>query len=808
MQDLRFAVRSLRKQPLFTFVAVLTLALGIGANTAIFSLLYRVLLRPLPYREPSRLVLVWNAYLKAGHEMSRVAIPDYLDRRAEAPALEDAALFTPRDASLSLSGRPERFAALAVTPSFFTTLGRAPLLGRAFVDADAIAGADRVTVLTYATWRARFGSDPAIVGRPIHLNGGEYAVVGVLSADFEVPWPAWRDTALLVPFSFSNAERSDAERGNEFSLMIGRLRPGASVEQLNAQMQAIVNRLMDRVPGRAAYMRNSGFTGVTTNFRGELVLDVGLSLYLFHAVVLGVLLIACFNVANLLLMRASGRASELVIRSSLGASHWRITRQLLIEGSVLSTLGAAIGFAVGTAGLRALVAMTADQIPITADATIRPAVLLFTMGLALLTTLVFGLLPAVAVGGKRLTSLKDDSTRGTTGRKTGRLRSSLVIAETAFAVVLVIGASLLLVSFTRVMRVDPGFMTDRVLTTQISLAPDRYQTSEAQRKFWTLLLEKTRRMPGVTSVGLVSSLPFGGRPSAGSYAIAGRPLAPGERPSHAGQDLAAGDYFQAMRIPLVDGRFFNDGDTSTAPRVAVVDQLFAMRQFPGQRAVGHQINFGSPRNYTIVGVVGTINAQDLARPVGEERIYLNAVQVTPSSMTLILKTGLNPSTLVAQLRTAVQDIDPEQPIDRPATMDEWIDKALTPRRTPMTLLSLFGLLALALSAIGIYGVLAFGVAQRAREFGIRQAIGASPRSILSLVLLQGLTTTGVGIGLGFAGSWLVARYLESMLFGIGAHDPGVFLGVAALFIVVAALACYIPAKRAMRVDPMVALREG
>ena len=397
--------------------------------------------------------------------------------------------------------------------------------------------------------------------------------------------------------------------------MIGRLRPGASIQQLNAQMQAIVSRLMDRVPGRASYMRNSGFTGIATGLREELVHDVRLSLYLLQAGVLVVLLIACVNVANLLLMRASGRARELAIRVSLGAGPWRIARQFLIEGG-LSTLGAAIGFAVGAAGLRALVAMTADQIPITADATIRPAVLLFTMGLALLTTLVFGLLPAVAVGRKRLTSLKDDSTRGTTGRKTGRLRTSLVIAETAFAVVLVIGASLLLASFTRVMRVDPGFMTDRVLTTQISLAPDRYQTSEAQRKFWTLLLEKTRRMPGVTAVGLVSSLPFGGRPSAGSYTIAGRPLAPGERPSHAGQDLAAGDYFQAMRIPLVDGRFFNDGDTSTAPRVAVVDQLFAMRQFPGQRAVGHQINFGSPRNYTIVGVVGTINAEDLAGPVG------------------------------------------------------------------------------------------------------------------------------------------------------------------------------------------------
>ena len=807
MQDLRFAARALRKQPLFTLVAVMTLALGVGANTAIFSLLYRVLLRPLPYQEPSRLVLVWNTYLKAGHDMTRVAIPDYLDRRAEAPALEEAALFTTRDASLSIAGQPERLTALAVTPSFFPTLGRGPLLGRAFVDSDATAGSDRVAILTYSTWRSRFGSDPAIVGRPIHLNGGEYLVVGVLPSDFEVPWPAWRDTALLVPFSFTAAQRSDQERGNEFSLMIGRLRPGASIQQLNAQMQAIVSRLMDRVPGRASYMRNSGFTGIATGLREELVHDVRLSLYLLQAGVLVVLLIACVNVANLLLMRASGRARELAIRVSLGAGPWRIARQLLIEGGLLSIIGAGIGLAVGAAGLRALVTMTAEQMPVIADTTIRPAVLLFTLGITFLTTVVFGLLPALAAGRRRLSALRDDSNRGSAGRKTGRLRTVLVVAETALAVVLVIGATLLVASFTRVLRVAPGFATDRVLTTRISLPDDRYKTSETQRAFWTRLLEKAGRIPGVASAGLVSSLPFDGRPSAGSYTIVGRQLGPDDRPPHAGQDLVVGDYFRAMRIPLLDGRPFSESDTATAPRVVIVDQLFAMRQFPHESAVGHQINFGSPRNYTIVGVVGTINADDLARPVGEERIYLNAAQVTSSSMMLVVKTALEPTTLTAQLRAAVQEIDPEQPIDRPATMDEWVDKALTPRRTPMTLLSLFGFLALTLAAIGVYGVLAFGVAQRVREFGIRQAVGASPRAILSLVLRQGLTTTGAGICAGLAAAFVATRYLESMLFGIRPHDPVVFLGVAGLFVVVAMLASCVPAARAMRVDPMIALRE-
>jgi putative ABC transport system permease protein len=805
MHDLRYALRGLRKQPMFTAVAVLTLTVGIGANTAIFSLLYHLLLRPLPYAHADRLVFIWNTYTKAGHEFSDVSIPDYLDRRAEAPALEDAALFTPLRASLSTAGQPEQVRALAVTPSFFSTLGRGTRLGRPFTDADAVVGANRAVILTHALWRSHFGQDPSLVGHGIHLNGADYTVVGVLPADFEIPS---RDVAVLLPFAFTAEQRSDQERGNEFSQMIARLRPGATIEQAGAQMDAIVARLMDRVPARAAYMRNSGFTGVAQPFRDHLVGDVRPSLYLLQAGVLVVLLIACANVANLLLMRATGRQRELAIRSSLGAGRWRIARQLLTEGALLSTIGAAGGLVLATIVLRALIATMAEQVPVAMGAAIRPVVTLLTLATAAITALVFGVLPVMSTTGRHgASALKDDSSRVSAGSRTGRLRATLVVFETALAVVLLVAAGLLIKSFDRVLRVDPGFVPDRVLTARIALPEPRYAADDMTRAFWTRLIDKARGIPGVSTAGVISTLPFSGPMSAGTYGIVGRPLAPGERPPHARQDFVAGDYFRAMRIPLVQGRFFNDTDAATAPRVAIVDEFFANRQFRGESVIGHQINFGSARNYTIVGVVGTINSIDLGKPIPEERIYLNATQLPLNGMALVVRTATEPLSLGPELRSIVQSIDPEQPVADIRSMEEWIDRSLQPRRTPATLLALFGVVALLLSAIGIYGVMAFGVAQRVREFGIRQALGADRRSILSLVFIQGLSRAGAGIAIGLAASVAVSRYLQSMLFDVAPHDLSVIGGVVVTLGTVAAAACYLPARRATRIDPIVALRE-
>jgi predicted permease len=805
MQDFRYALRGFRKQPVFSVVAVLTLALGIGATTAVFSVLYQVLIKPLPYRDADRLVSVGNVYLKAGGEPSSVSIPDYLDRRGGAPAIADATLFTPRVSALDAGGVPEQIIALAVTPSFFTTLGRGAALGRSFGDADVAGGtAAKVAILTDATWRTRFGGDPSIVGRAIRVNGEPLTVVGVLPRDFEIPW---RDTALLLPFAFRPDQVSDDERGNEFSWMIARLRPGATVAQLDAQMDAIVAGLMTRVPSRASYMEASGFTGRALPLQAMQTQSVRTQLYIVQAAVVLVLLIACANVGNLLLMRAAGRQRELAIRTAIGAGRRRIVRQMVVEGLLLASIGGALGIALSVAGVRGLVALSAEQLPMAVSTSPDPAVLLFAVFITGVTGVVFGVVPAAALlRGPANSLLKDDTTRGTAGRRGGAVRRTLVIVESAVAVVLVVGAGLLVKSFAHVTHMDAGFNPERVLTAQIALRPLRYPDADARRAFWQRLSTKVAQLPGVTAAGLVGSTPFSGEFNAGSFMVVGRPVGPGEQTPHANQDRVGGDYFAAMQIPLRGGRFFSESDAADAPRVAIVDDLLARQTFPRGDAIGHQLNFGSERNYTIVGIVGTVKAADLAAPAGEGRIYLSAVQVPPSRMGLVIKASASPESLVPAIREAVRSIDPEQPIAQVREMGEWIERSLQPRRTPTILLSLFGATALALAALGMYGVLAFGVSQRLREFGIRQALGARGASILALVLREGLATAGIGLAIGVVAALILTRGMRSLLVDVPPADPVILAGSALTLLAAAAAAAWLPARRATEADPMTILR--
>jgi len=592
--------------------------------------------------------------------------------------------------------------------------------------------------------------------------------------------------------------------------MIARLRPGTTIDQVNAEMKTIVDQNNERLPNRAQFAKRSGFGGYAVPIRDQLVGDVRTPLLILQAGVVLVLLIACANVANLLLMRATGRGRELAIRTTLGASQWRLVRQILTEGVVLSAIGGVAGLGVGIAGLRGLIAMSSQQLPGATEATLRPAVLLFTLALSIATGLVFGAIPAIAViRGNTSTYLKDDSARGSASRGTGFARATLVVVETALALMLLFGAGLLIKSFARLQTVDPGFSPENVLTAQLALPALRYPDGAARRTFWTRLVDKARSLPGVTSAGLTSNVPFNGSVSSGSYSIVGYTPGPNETAPHGRQEVVGGDYFRAMKIPLIEGRLFTDADTADSPAVVVVDEYLVRRYFPGQSALGHQIQRGGPNSprLTIVGVVGTINSIDLAQPVIKERIYYPVTQQAQAAMAVVLKTGLDPTRLVTELRNAVLSIDPDQPIANVRTLDDWISRSLETRRTSMVLLALFGAVALVLSAIGIYGVLAFGVAQRVREFGIRQALGANRAAILSLVLKQGLRTAAIGVAIGLAGSFLLSRFLQTLLFGVQPHDAGVFVVVTVLLFIVALAACYIPARRATKMDPMVALRD-
>jgi predicted permease len=808
MQDIRYALRTLRKQPIFTLVAILTLTLGIGANTAIFSLVYQILLRPLPYPDADRLVFIWNSYPLMELPQASVSIPDYLDRKKEAPAIEDAALFTGASLNLAEGGQPIRVPALMVTPSFFSTLQRQPFLGRGFTEEEATPGKNKQVIFTHALWQSTFGSDPSIIGRDVRISGEPYKVVGILPADFELPG---RGIAALIPFAFTPQQTADTGRGNEFSQMIARLRPGATIQDANTQMKTIVTRNAERLGQLAEFWKTSGFTGFARSFREQLVGDTRQPLYILQAGVVLVLLIACFNVANLLLMRATGRGRELAIRTTLGAGHSRLVRQMLTEGLVLSLFGAISGLIVGLLGVKALIAMTADQIPTPLTASIHPPVLIFTLALAIITGLVFGVVPAVAVlRGNTASFLKDDATRGSAGKATGAVRAALVVAEVAITLVLLVGAGLLIKSFANLRGVDPGFNRENVLSAQMALPASRYPTPEARRAFWQRLTEKAQQIPGVTVVGLTSNVPFNGSVSTGSYSIVGYTPGPGEPRPHARQDVVGADFFRAMQIPLLEGRVFNEGDTADSAQVAVVDKFLVDKYFKGRSAIGQEIQRGSPTSpkIRIVGVVGSINSIDLAQPITKERIYRPVTQVPIGFMALVVKAGMEPTQLVSQVRNALQQVDPEQPMYDVKTMEQWMSQSLEGRRTPMALLVIFSMVALVLAAVGIYGVLAYAVTQRVREFGIRQALGADSRSILSLVLSQGMFRAGLGVAIGICGALLLSKFLQTLLFGVGTKDVAVFAGVTIILLAVAALACYIPARRATRIDPMVALRDA
>jgi predicted permease len=816
--DIRYGLRSLLSRPGFLIAALVTLALGIGANVAVFSVIHTLLMKPLPYADSERLVDVYNSYRGNDLPIAAVSIPDYLDRRREAPALEESALYTPRSFNLAEAGtQPERLTGSVATPTLFATLGVAAALGRTLVDADATAGDEHVVVLSNALWKNRFGADPAIVGRDVRLNSAPYRVVGVMPEGFFFPD---RKTDLWTPFVFTDRQKSDEERGSEYSSMIGRLKPGATIAELDTEMDTIVHRNVERAltlgpRGQRwkAFVESSGFTGAARPLRDVYVGDLRPMLWLLQALVACVLLIACANVANLVLTRLSARQREISVRSALGAGRFRIARQLLVENLMLALAGGALGLALAYAGVALIRKLglggPADALAITID---RP-VLFFSLALAIVTGIVFGSVPALALSRQRAVVALKESGRGQgAGRATRAMRNGLVVVQMAAAVSLLGVAGLLIRSFVEVEQQSPGFRSDGVLSATIDLPDLRYPDNAARAQFYERLLGEARALSGVESAGLVSNMPFGGVDGSGNYLIDGIDLKAGTFP-HAYQQMVDEDFFRTMQIPVLQGRTFAASDTADTGFVAIVDELLAKKYFAGRNPIGQRISVDYDTSdasktqwLTIVGVVGTIKRDQLSEQTTKETVYVYYKQYPEAAATLALRTTLAPATLVAPLRDALKRIDSEQPLFDIRTMTERIAISLDGRRTPMLLLMLFATVALALAAVGIYGVLAFAVALRTGEIGVRLSLGATPRDILRLVIGDGGKLTAIGLALGLAGAIAIGLAMRTQLYGIAAFDPATLAIVAILIGVTAWIACWLPARRASRVQPTEALR--
>jgi putative ABC transport system permease protein len=800
MSDLRYAVRMLRKRPGFVAIAVLTLALGIGGNTTIFSVVDAILLNPLPYPEADRLVSVWHRYPGVNLLQAAVSVPGFLDYEQRNRGFAHMTAISGASFNLSGFGEPERLQGTAATAGFFSTLGVHPALGRGFTSAEDQPGADRVVVVSDGLWKRRFGADPALVGKPLTLNGAPHVVIGVMPPGFDFP----RDTEVWCPAAFSVAQRAPGARSEEFLSVIARLRPGVTLQSAGADLDRIADELRPQYYGDSKWGLGVG------SMKDEAVKSVRSGLLVLVGAVAGVLLIACANVANLLLAQAGGRQREIAIRAALGARRGRIVRQLVIESVLLSVIGGAAGLLVAWVGLPVLIALGPDNLPRLQEVSIDYRALGFTFAVALATGLLFGLAPALQASRPNLQDTLKDAARGSTGRA-GLLRSTLVVVEIALALVLLACAGLLLHSFARLLRVDPGFSTDRVLTMRIALPLAKYADGARQAAFFAGALERVSALPGVEAAGTVTSLPLSGSSVNASFALQGRPVPPGESALHGDPRGATPGYFQALQIPLLTGRYLDDRDSAEAPPVVVVDDELVRRHFKGRDPVGTRLAFffegteQQPVWREIVGVVRNVKHYGLD---GDSRmhLYYPLKQRPRASAFLTVRTTSDPKRLLGAVRDAIRAVDPDQPVYQVRTMEERLDDSLGQRRFSMWLLGLFSAVALILAAIGIYGVLAYAVVQRTREIGIRMALGAQRQNVLGLVLRQGARLTALGMALGMGASLAATRGLQSLLYGVTRTDGMSLAGAVAVLSLCAVAAIWVPAWRATRLDPLVALR--
>jgi len=801
-RDLRYAIRMLGQSPGFTGAAVVALALGIGATTAIFSVVNAVLLRPLPYPDPGRLVLVKEH--NQGVPVGTTSFATYADWEARGQTLERVAAIRSWYPTLTGQGEPERLQAMRVSASFFGLLGVAPQLGRDFLETEDRPDAWRAIVLSQGLWRRRFGGDPQVIGRRVALSGESFTVVGVMPAEFEEALSAnfYEPAELWAPLGYG-AALPYACRTCRHLRVVARLKPGVTLEQAGAEVDAITRGLAREHPQDYA-----GAGATLLPLQEQFVSSIRPALYLMLGAVGVVLLVACANLANLLLARAARRRREMAVRAALGAGRARLLRQLLTESLLLAVVGAGGGLLLVVWGLDALVALAPSDLPSVVGAQLDTRVLLFTLGLTVLTGLVFGLAPALHASRVDLQSALRDEGRGTTGGGPGRLRGLLVSGELALSLVLLIGAGLLVRSFVRLSQVSPGFDARGLLTMQVSALGPRYEDEARVRAFYEEVLRRVAGLPGVESAAMVSNLPLGGNRDQAGLHVEGRPLAnAAEAPSPERYGVSP-DYLRAMRIPLRRGRILSERDGPDAPRVALIGESVARRVFAGEDPLGKSIRLGGPDSptRTIVGVVGDVSHDGL-EVAPDLQIYVPHAQWSVPYMQLVIRAAGDPAALAGAVRRELWAVDPDQPVYRVATMEQLISATVARRRFLTLLLNLFAGVALVMATIGTYGLISYTVAQRAPEFGLRVALGAQPGDIYRLVLRQGARLALAGVGAGLAIALALARVLASLLYGVSATDPLIFGAISLLLLSVALIASYVPARRAAKVDPVVALRQ-
>ena len=817
LKDVRHALRALAAAPAFTLAALLSLAIGIGANTAIFSIVDGLLLRPLPYADAERLVILWNRSPGLNITEDWFSTAQYFDIKNGNHGFEQIAIAIGGNYNLTGSRDPERVGTVRVSSSLLSMLGQRATLGRLFVPDEDQPGRTATAVLSYGTWARRFGSDPGVLGKKIILNGVPYEIVGVMPRSFSLPREVMptldgaeqAEILLPLPLPANAAHNRDHEDYN----IMGKLKPGVSVQQAQAEMDTITARLRQEFP--EAYPPNGGLTFGIVPLLEQVVGNVRRTLYLLLGAVGFVLLIACLNLANLQLSRAIARQKEIAVRTALGASRVQIVRKLLTESVLLAFTGGALGIGLAFLALRGVRLLGPQSVPRMNDVGIGVAALAFTFMVCVLSSILFGLAPALWASRVDVQTALQDNSRTSSGvsaiwGRGNNFRHSLVITEIALCAMLLIGAGLLIRSFVRVREVNPGFDPHNVLTLELTMTGERYKDKEAVLSAYRELWQRLEKLPGVTSAGAVTSLPLSQMFAWGPITVEGRVPLPGEKFINADTRMISGHYFQAMKIPLRAGRFFNDEDVANKLRVAIVDDNMAQELWPDEDPVGKRFHIGSINEtsspwITVVGVVGRVNQYTLD---SDSRIafYLPQTQYVTRAMNIVMRGDSDPVALAPAVKQQIHELNPDLPLYNVSTMQERFDNSLARRRFTMLVLGAFAAISLGLAVVGIYGLIAYMVGQGSREVGIRLALGASRANIMTLIVRGGMTLAFWGVGIGVGGALVVSRLMRSLLFGVGATDAATFVAVPALLAFIAFFASYIPARRASRIDPAISLR--